>query len=157
MLTIFRPASGKDKPVVSGAAAAAGGQDEGRSGFARRALDRGLRASNQFLYRSIFNLLPAFIETICVVCMMVQRAGVVVGLTAALVAYSFVGLTMLVMRKRIPILRRQLRDEGKISWSKYWICVLCVARSYLHYFCIFSILVDALQLWTTLLKSFHSI
>ena len=49
------------------------------------------------------------------VCMMIQRAGMVVGLTAALVAYSFVGLTMLVMRKRIPILRRQLRDEGKNS------------------------------------------
>ena len=105
--------AGKDKNPVSGAAAAAGGQDEGRSGFARRALDRGLRASNQFLYRSIFNLLPAFIETICVVLMMIQRAGTVVGLTAAAVAYSFVGLTMLVMRKRIPILRRQLRDEGE--------------------------------------------
>lgn len=36
----------------------------------------------------------------------------VVGLTAAAVAYSFVGLTMFVMKKRIPILRRQLRDEG---------------------------------------------
>ena len=91
-----------------------GGQDEGRSGFARRALDRGLRASNQFLYRSIFNLLPAFIETLCVVCMIVQRAGVMVGLTAATVAYSFVGLTMFVMKKRIPILRRQLRDEGEM-------------------------------------------
>ena len=121
--------SSKDKPVVSGAAAAAGGQDEGRSGFARRALDRGLRASNQFLYRSIFNLLPAFIETICVVCMMIQRAGMVVGLTAALVAYSFVGLTMLVMRKRIPILRRQLRDEGEISYVIYApaLCALLIA------------------------------
>ena len=89
-----------------------GGQDEGRSGFARRALDRGLRASNQFLYRSIFNLLPAFIETLCVISMIIQRAGMMVGLTAAIVAYSFVGLTMLVMKKRIPILRRQLRDEG---------------------------------------------
>ena len=89
-----------------------GGQDEGRSGFARRALDRGLRASNQFLYRSIFNLLPAFIETLCVISMIMQRAGMMVGLTAAVVAYSFVGLTMLVMKKRIPILRRQLRDEG---------------------------------------------
>ena len=89
-----------------------GGQDEGRSGFARRALDRGLRASNQFLYRSIFNLLPAFIETLCVISMIIQRAGMMVGLTAAFVAYSFVGLTMLVMKKRIPILRRQLRDEG---------------------------------------------
>ena len=98
--------------VLSPAAAAS--QDEGRSGFARRALDRGLRASNQFLYRSIFNLLPAFVETICVVCMMIQRAGMVVGLTAAAVAYSFVGLTMFVMKKRIPILRRQLRDEGNI-------------------------------------------
>ena len=98
----------------SGTTAAAGGQDEGRSGFARRALDRGLRASNQLLYRSTFNLLPAFVETICVVVMMIQRAGMVVGLTAAVVAYSFVGFTMLVMKKRIPILRRQLRDEGEL-------------------------------------------
>jgi hypothetical protein len=101
-----------DKAAASLSPAAAASQDEGRSGFARRALDRGLRASNQFLYRSIFNLLPAFVETICVVCMMIQRAGMVVGLTAAAVAYSFVGLTMFVMKKRIPILRRQLRDEG---------------------------------------------
>jgi hypothetical protein len=35
----------------------------------------------QFLYRAIFNLLPSFIETICVIVMMVQRAGSVVGLT----------------------------------------------------------------------------
>lgn len=89
-----------------------GGQDEGRSGFARRALDRGLRASNQFLYRSIFNLFPSFIETICVICLMVQKAGVVVGLTAGVVAYAFVAMTMIIMQKRIPILRRQLRDEG---------------------------------------------
>jgi hypothetical protein len=101
-----------DKAAAPLSPAAAASQDEGRSGFARRALDRGLRASNQFLYRSIFNLLPAFVETICVVCMMIQRAGMVVGLTAAAVAYSFVGLTMFVMKKRIPILRRQLRDEG---------------------------------------------
>ena len=104
----------KGAPAASNLSpAAAASQDEGRSGFARRALDRGLRASNQFLYRSIFNLLPAFVETICVVCMMMHRAGMVVGLTAAAVAYSFVGLTMFVMKKRIPILRRQLRDEGE--------------------------------------------
>ena len=101
-----------DKGLASGAAAAAGGQDEGRSGFARRALDRGLRASNQFLYRTIFNLLPSFVESFCVVCLMIQRAGYVVGLTAGLVAYTFVGLTMFVMHKRMPILRRMLRDEG---------------------------------------------
>ena len=102
----------KDKSLASGAAAAAGGQDEGRSGFARRALDRGLRASNQFLYRTIFNLLPSFVESFCVVCLMIQRAGLVVGLTAGLVAYTFVGLTMFVMHKRIPVLRSMLRAEG---------------------------------------------
>jgi len=102
----------REKGLASGAAAAAGGQDEGRSGFARRALDRGLRASNQFLYRTIFNLLPSFVESFCVVCLMVQRAGYVVGLTAGLVAYTFVGLTMFIMHKRMPILRRMLRDEG---------------------------------------------
>ena len=102
----------KDKSLASGATAAAGGQDEGRSGFARRALDRGLRASNQFLYRTIFNLLPSFVESFCVVCLMIQRAGLVVGLTAGLVAYTFVGLTMFVMHKRIPVLRAMLRAEG---------------------------------------------
>ena len=105
----------KDKEKTPTGGPAPGAQDEGRSGFARRALDRGLRASNQFLYRSIFNLLPAFVETLCVVCMMIQRAGMAVGLTAAAVAYSFVGLTMFVMKKRIPILRRQLRDEGIVK------------------------------------------
>ena len=102
----------KDKSLASGATAAAGGQDEGRSGFARRALDRGLRASNQFLYRTIFNLLPSFVESFCVVCLMIQRAGLVVGLTAGLVAYTFVGLTMFIMHKRIPVLRSMLRAEG---------------------------------------------
>jgi hypothetical protein len=70
--------------------------------------------------------------------MMIQRAGMVVGLTAALVAYSFVGLTMLVMRKRIPILRRQLRDEGKISCAIFAAecCVSCMVipvRFYLSF------------------------
>lgn len=99
-------------PKASAGGRPVGAQDEGRSGFARRALDRGLRASNQFLYRSVFNLLPSFIEAICVVCLMVQRAGTVVGVTAGIVAYSFVGITIFIMQKRIPLLRRQLRDEG---------------------------------------------
>ena len=68
---------------LSQAKDAAGGVDEGISGHARRALDRGLRASNQFLYRSVFNLLPSLIETSVVLVIIFSKVGKTVGITAA--------------------------------------------------------------------------
>eukprot|EP01041_Mallomonas_annulata_P003912 gene3912-7801_t len=88
---------------------------DGRSGFARRALDRGLRASNNLLYRSIFNLLPSFVESICVLILMINKAGITVGVTAAIIAYSFVLLSGFAMNKRLPVLRGALRAEGNAN------------------------------------------
>ena len=85
---------------------------EGKVGFARRALDRGLRASNQLLYRSIFSLLPSFIESVAVLALLCIKAGRNVGLVAAIVSYSFVLLSGWAMNKRLPILRNQLQAEG---------------------------------------------
>ena len=107
----FNPNKGKGSRV-SQSLDAAGGQDEGASGFARRALDRGLRASNQFLYRSIFNLLPSLIEVLCVIVLIFVKVGRSVGIVASVVAYLFVLATTTIMNKRLPILRKQLRDEG---------------------------------------------
>ena len=101
-----------DENERSGAAAAAGGQDEGRSGFARRALDRGIRASNQLLYRAIFNLFPAFVESACVLILLIKQVGLEVGLVAGLVSSTYVILTAVVMNNRIPVLRQQLKTEG---------------------------------------------
>ena len=101
-----------DDNEISAVSAAAGGQDEGRSGFARRALDRGIRASNQLLYRAIFNLFPAFVESVCVLYLLINQVGVEVGLVAALVSSTYVILTAAVMNNRIPILRQQLKTEG---------------------------------------------
>jgi ABC-type multidrug transport system fused ATPase/permease subunit len=91
---------------------AAGGTDEGPSGFARRALDRGLRASNQFIYRSIYSLFPSLIESFFVLFFIFFKLGATVGAVSAAVACLFVFSTTFVMNKRLPILRKQLRDEG---------------------------------------------
>jgi len=97
---------------LSAIAAAAGGQDEGRAGFARRALDRGLRASNQFLYRSIFSLLPAIVEGLAVLALICMRTSYAVGATAGVVALVFVVSSASIMKARIPIMRRLLQQEG---------------------------------------------
>ena len=97
---------------ISQAKDAAGGVDENMSGYARRALDRGLRASNQFIYRSIFNLLPSLIETSVVLAVIFLKVGKLVGMTALIVAALFVFATTTVMNRRLPILRNQLREEG---------------------------------------------
>lgn len=103
---------GTKKPALSAIQAAAGGQDEGRSGFARRALDRGLRASNQFLYRAIFSLLPALVESLAVLCLICFKTSWQVGGTAAAVAGTFVVFSATVMKRRLPIMRGLLREEG---------------------------------------------
>ena len=104
--------SREKKPALSAIQAAAGGQDEGRSGFARRALDRGLRASNQFLYRAIFSLLPALVESLAVLCLICSKTSWQVGGTAAAVAGTFVIFSATVMKRRLPIMRGLLREEG---------------------------------------------
>lgn len=78
----------------------------------RRALDRGLRASNQLLYRSIFNLLPSFIESFCVLVLIWKKTNWMLGLTAGLVANTFVVVTSLIMSYRLRYMRAQLSDEG---------------------------------------------
>lgn len=104
--------SANSSTALSAIAAASGGQDEGRSGFARRALDRGLRASNQFLYRSIFSLLPALLEGLAVLVLICAKTSPAVGATAAVVATAFVLLSGTVMKARIPIMRQLLQQEG---------------------------------------------
>lgn len=104
--------SANSSTTLSAIAAASGGQDEGRSGFARRALDRGLRASNQFLYRSIFSLLPALLEGLAVLVLICAKTSPEVGATAAVVATAFVVLSGTVMKARIPIMRQLLQQEG---------------------------------------------
>ena len=78
----------------------------------RRALDRGLRASNQLLYRSIFNLLPSFIESFCVLVLIWKKTNWMLGLTAGIVANTFVIVTSLIMSYRLRYMRAQLSNEG---------------------------------------------
>lgn len=85
---------------------------EGKIHFARRVLDRGLRASNQLLYKSIFHLFPALIESSCVLVLMALQVGKPVAATAALVTAVFALVTGVIMHKRVPLLRKQLREEG---------------------------------------------
>jgi ABC-type transport system involved in Fe-S cluster assembly fused permease/ATPase subunit len=94
----------------SAAAVESGG--EGQTGFARRALDRGLKASNQFLYRTIFNLFPSIVEAFCVVILIYNKTGPKVGLVSAIVGSIFVVVTAKVMHARIPIQRNMLKAEG---------------------------------------------
>jgi ABC-type multidrug transport system fused ATPase/permease subunit len=92
-----------------------GSENEGKTGFARRALDRGLRASNQLLYRSIFNLLPSFIEIVCVLALIFLKTDKWVGLVATIVVVTFVATTSYIMHFRLPILRAQLKAENIAS------------------------------------------
>lgn len=106
------PSSDSTRVPLSAIAAASGGHDEGRSGFARRALDRGLRASNQFLYRAIFSLLPSLVEGFAVLVLIYIKTDAAVGATAALVAVTFVVTSATIMKARIPIMRRYLQQES---------------------------------------------
>lgn len=96
----------------SALSAVAQGQDDGKSGAARRALDRGVKASGQFLYRSIFNLLPKFVDSTCVLLLLAYKSGITVGVVAAVVAYMFMITTGVIMQRRIPLLRKQLREQS---------------------------------------------
>jgi len=103
------PSSKKNAKDINGA----NNLDESStSGFARRALDRGLRASNQLLYRSIFNLLPSFIESFCVLVLIWKKTNWILGITAGAVASTFVLVTSYIMQYRLRFMRAQLADEG---------------------------------------------
>lgn len=100
---------GEHTPELS---AVAQGQDEGKSGAARRVLDRGVKASGQFLYRSVFNLFPKFVDSTCILVLLAVKTGLSVGIAAAVVAYLFAISTGMIMQFRIPLLRRQLREQS---------------------------------------------
>lgn len=77
-----------------------------------RALDRGLRASNLFMYRAVYNLMPAILEVLFVVGLMITKAGVLVGITASIIAITYIVVTFSLMQKRIPKLRQQYSSEA---------------------------------------------
>ena len=97
---------------VSALSVVAEGQDEGKSGAARRALDRGVKASGQFIYRSLFNLFPKFVDSTCVLLLLGYKAGRTTGLVAFFVAYFYAYITAVIMQRRIPLLRAQLREQS---------------------------------------------
>ena len=97
---------------VTALSVVAQGQEDGRSGAARRALDRGVKASGQFIYRSLFNLFPKFIDSSCVLLLLGYKAGRATGLVAFFVAYFYAYLTAVIMQRRIPLLRAQLREQS---------------------------------------------
>ena len=86
--------------------------EKASAAYARRVLDRGLKAANQFLYRSIFSLLPAYVESICIVILISYKTTQLLGVTAAVVAFSFVYITSSFMHYRVTIIRKQLAAEG---------------------------------------------
>jgi ABC-type multidrug transport system fused ATPase/permease subunit len=89
--------------------------EKATAAYARRVLDRGLKAANQFLYRSIFNLLPAYVESICIVVLISYKTTQLLGVTAAVVAFSFVYITSAFMHYRVNIIRKQLAAEGTVN------------------------------------------
>ncbi len=80
--------------------------------FARRALDRGMRASNLFFYRSIFSLIPTFVEVLTILVVMTTKVSINVSIVSLLFVVSYMGTTMYSMHQRVKIVRRQLREEG---------------------------------------------
>ena len=84
-------------------------------GYARRILDRGLRASNLFLYPSIFNLLPALVESIAILVLIWRKSCMRVSLTATLVASIFAGVTSAIMTWRLRLLRAQNAAESGVN------------------------------------------
>ena len=95
-----------DKPSIHAAS------EKGTAGYARRVLDRGLKAANGFLYRLIYNLLPAYVESICLVILISFQTTHLLGATSAVVAFSFVYITSAFMSYRVGVIRRQLQAEG---------------------------------------------
>eukprot|EP01036_Dinobryon_divergens_P031320 gene31319-40694_t len=89
--------------------------EKSTAAYARRVLDRGLKAANLFLYRSIFSLLPAYVESVCIVILISYKTTQLLGVTAAVVAFSFVYLTSSFMHYRVSIIRKQLAAEGKAN------------------------------------------
>lgn len=86
--------------------------EKGTAAYARRVIDRGLKASNHFLYRSIFNLLPSYVESFCIVILISVKTSRLLGVTSGVVAFSFVYITSAFMHYRVSIIRRQLQQEG---------------------------------------------
>ena len=80
--------------------------------FARRALDRGMRASNLFFYRSIFSLIPTFVEVLTILVVMTTKVSINVSIVGLLFVVTYMGTTMYSMHQRVKIVRRQLREEG---------------------------------------------
>jgi hypothetical protein len=77
-----------------------------------RALDRGLRANNLFLYRALFNIFPALLEISLTIAMMANKAGILVGSIAGAVTGLYLSLTFSIMHLRVPLLQRQLTAES---------------------------------------------
>ena len=81
-------------------------------GNARRMLDKGLKSSNLFLYRSIFNLLPSIVESIFIVILMSYKTNRIIGITAGVVAYTFVYITSSIMHRRAFMIRHLRNEEN---------------------------------------------
>jgi len=87
----------------------------GQISQACRSLDRGMKASNQFLYRSVFNLLPSFVESLCALILIFRSTSAIVGFTAIIVAVTFVAVTATIMHYRVNIMRAQIVEESKAN------------------------------------------
>lgn len=85
---------------------------ESKSNYARRILDRGLRASNKLLNRSLFGLLPSIVEGFLLVLLLFRYTDRVVGLTATTVVYTFLTLTYWIMQHQLKIIKKLREDES---------------------------------------------
>jgi len=101
--------------VASSSSSSTTNEIKGQITQACRSLDRGMKASNQFLYRSVFNLLPSFVESLCALFLIFRSTSVIVGTTAIVVAFTFVAMTATIMHYRVNIMRAQIVEESKAN------------------------------------------
>jgi ABC-type transport system involved in Fe-S cluster assembly fused permease/ATPase subunit len=99
-------------PVTTSELSVAAANSDEKSGASRRSLDRGVRASSMFLYRTIFNLFPKFIDIVSVIILLYYKSGSIVSLSVGVVASLYMVLTGMIMQWRLPLLRQLNRQQN---------------------------------------------
>jgi ABC-type transport system involved in Fe-S cluster assembly fused permease/ATPase subunit len=106
-------------PVTTSELSVAAANSDEKSGASRRSLDRGVRASSMFLYRTIFNLFPKFIDIVSVIILLYYKSGSIVSLSVGVVASLYMVLTGMIMQWRLPLLRQLNRQQNAANFLRW--------------------------------------